>query len=132
MMLKKMSAILLQLSVTALLADSSSVKDSKNQLEWQDSSERYINIWKMANSYCKQLDLAGQSDWRLPTKEELLLFSKEKKYIKSFQYMSDNVYWSADDDPEDYLNAVTVYSGNGFISTSDKCEDFAVICVRGL
>jgi len=128
-----MKNILLMLFVLlsmSLFAKEKSVVDTKHNLEWQDSEEHTELKWKLAKGYCAQMRLNSFEDWRLPTKEELLLFSKEKSYRENFQYMSDDVYWSSDDDPKDDLNAVTVYSGNGFISTTDKCEKFATICVR--
>lgn len=48
-----------------------SVSDKKTGLMWaKDSSEDEMN-WSDAEAYCKKLNLAGHSDWRLPTVEEL-------------------------------------------------------------
>jgi len=53
------------------------VTDSKTTLEWQDDySDNGNNIksatWTDAIDYCESLSLNGQSDWRLPNKNELL------------------------------------------------------------
>jgi len=130
--MKKVLLILFIFLGISLFANEKSVVDAHNNLEWQDNEEHIELKWKLAMGYCSQKRLSGFQDWRLPTKEELLLLSKEKGYKKNFQYMSDDVYWSSDDAPKDDLNAVTAYSGNGFVSTTDKCEKYAVICVKYL
>jgi len=109
-----------------------SVIDTAHKLQWQDSvaSEEFFDIWKNAKSYCSALHLDGHNDWRLPTKKELLLLSHDKQLKNRFQHLRERVYWSGDDDPEDDLSAITVFIGNGFVSTDDKCNDNGMICVR--
>lgn len=116
----------------SLFANEKGVVDTNEHLEWQDNVEHPQLKWKLARGYCSQMRLNNFNDWRLPTKKELVDLSKETKYKKRFEYLGSSVYWSSNDDPKDDLNAVTIYSGNGFVSTSDKCDKFAVICVRGL
>jgi len=104
------------------------VKD-KN-LEWQDSREAKEEIWKMARGYCSQLRVDGKSDWRLPTPKELQELGKSHDLKKQFVYLEEGVYWSSQIDKDDEFSAITVYSGNGFISSSDKCDKYFVMCVR--
>ncbi|WP_428738672.1 DUF1566 domain-containing protein [Sulfurimonas sp.] len=118
--------ILILLSVIALAQDSI-VVDKKQTLEWQDSDEKFIAKWKLANAYCEQLKLDGKDDWRLPSKEELIALAKDKELKKEFKNMTDNIFWSNENGPFD---ATTVFSGNGFSSSTDNCEKFATICVR--
>ncbi|QOP41193.1 DUF1566 domain-containing protein [Sulfurimonas marina] len=129
-MLKKFAAVFLLFSAIAMSAQESYVVDKKHDLMWQDSDEKVIDIWKMARSHCSQLTLGGYDNWRLPTKWELVELSKDNELKQTFKHMKHNVFWSSDDDPKDHYNAITVYSGNGFISNSDKCEEYATICVR--
>jgi hypothetical protein len=69
-------------------------------------------------------------DWRLPTKEELVLLAKSQKLKKRFHYLDTELYWSSDVDKKDDLNSITVYMGNGFISATDACDKEGIICVR--
>lgn len=126
-MLKKIFIVSLLSLAIGLSAEEQIVLDVKHHLEWQDNNEKNIDIFKMAKGYCKQLDLGSYNDWRLPTKNELVTLSKDKELKKKFQYMTDNVFWSSD---TNFFDAVTVFSGNGFSSFSDKCDQYATICVR--
>lgn len=49
------------------------VTASLNHLVWQDNADavHYTYTWKEALSYCEELTLAGESDWRLPNSKEL-------------------------------------------------------------
>jgi len=101
-------------------------------LEWQDDREQKEEIWKMARGYCAQLQLDGKSDWRLPTPKELQKLVKSHNLKKQFVYLEEGVYWSSKIDKDDEFSAITVYTGNGFISSSDKCDKYFVMCVRDL
>jgi len=46
--------------------------DSETCLMWQKEEPYYTMSYKRALSYCKDLNLAGHSDWRLPTRKEYL------------------------------------------------------------
>lgn len=46
--------------------------------------------WSNANSYCQNLTLYGHSDWRLPTKDELLQMCTDKMSIGGFQVSNNN------------------------------------------
>ncbi len=122
--------------VTVLLcvqnAFGGSVIDAKHRLQWQDTleTEEFFDIWKNARSHCEGLHLDGYDDWRLPTKEELVGLARSKELKASFKHLQQSVYWSGEDDPQDDLNAITVFMGNGFVSTDDKCNDNYMICVR--
>jgi hypothetical protein len=111
-------------------AESGFIIDEKQHLQWQDNKEAQEDIWKMANGYCKQLRIGKYDDWRLPTKEELVSLSQSEKLKEKFVYLQEQVYWSSQSDKDEDLNAITVFSGNGFISSSDKCDKNSIICVR--
>jgi len=108
------------------------VIDTQESLVWQDNREAVEDIWKMANAYCKQLHLNNSDIWRLPTKEELIELSKNQNLKQDFVFLQKGVYWSSEIDKNDEFSALTVYTGNGFVSSSDKCEKYFVMCVRDL
>jgi hypothetical protein len=55
--------------------------------------------WFDAMSWVKSLKYVGYSDWRLPTKEELELFSKHRPSewfnANGFNTVPSNSYWSS-------------------------------------
>lgn len=125
------------LSFTLLYASSDtkqseSVVDTKNRLEWQDSQqiESYEDKWGIANGHCEGLNLGDHKDWRLPTNKELIALAKNAKEKKQFSYLSQQVFWTSQEDPENEINAFTVYIGNGHLSSNDECDANHIICVR--
>ncbi len=42
------------------------VTDTQTNLMWQQATAPYLLTWGQAQTYCKNLTLAGYSDWRLP------------------------------------------------------------------
>lgn len=84
-MLKGLGITFLLCCTVMLNAQSGTVVDKKHHLEWEDSDDVPIEIWKMANSYCIHLELDDKDDWRLPTEEELLSLSKNKVFKKGLR-----------------------------------------------
>ncbi|WP_457749625.1 Lcl C-terminal domain-containing protein [Sulfurimonas sp.] len=113
-----------------VLQEKQSVIDTKHHLQWQDDTSRDELKWKLAKGYCKQLKLGGYNDWRLPSKTELSVLAKSKNMKKHFKFLETQIYWTSNEDISDNLNAITIYTGNGFASTSDKCDKNFFICVR--
>ena len=54
-----------------LINGDGTVTDIRTDLTWQQQVPSSTKEWKEALSYCESLSLAGYSDWRLPTREEL-------------------------------------------------------------
>lgn len=74
--------------------------------------------WTDANAYCENLTLYGYSDWRLPTKEELLQMYNDRVNIGDF---GGNWYWSSTQDgSSDYYWAVYFFSGSTDVLISDS------------
>ena len=51
--------------------------------------------WSNASEMCKQLRLAGFSDWRLPTQGELAILYNERNKIGGFDTLNNVRYWSS-------------------------------------
>ncbi|ADN09998.1 DUF1566 domain-containing protein [Sulfurimonas autotrophica] len=109
-----------------------SVRDTKHHLQWQDtaSMQEFNDIWRLAKARCGGLSVGGHDDWRLPTKKELMYLTKSKEGKTKFSYLEDGVFWTSEEDKNDDINVVTVFSGNGFVSSSDKCDSAYAMCVR--
>ncbi|MFH0845324.1 MAG: DUF1566 domain-containing protein [Pseudomonadota bacterium] len=80
------------------------VTDLATGLMWQKSGSADTITWKEAQDYIKELNrqaLAGHSDWRLPTLEELAslmesAWQNEDLFIQAVFDKGQNVCWSSD------------------------------------
>jgi len=76
------------------------VVDRDNNLMWEDREENIKNylIHEDAENYCKNLTLAGYSNWRLPDIEEFALIVDKNRYPKnidkSFRFIDNTGYWA--------------------------------------
>lgn len=64
------------------------VTQSKTGLIWQGQENETKRPWPAALDYCESLQLAGHSDWRLPTKVEL-------NSLVDFTQNHAEYYWSS-------------------------------------
>ncbi len=95
----------------------SSVEDKNSGLIWQrrDSQKRYD--WKGALNYCENLNLDGNSDWRLPNARELQSIVDYEKHDPALDRkifpMTDTKawYWSSTTHGDEISNAVYVCMG---------------------
>jgi len=76
------------------------VIDKDRKLMWQDDKAVINNKmnWQQARKYCKNLNLAGFSDWRLPTIQELNTIIDLDRYnpaiAKEFKNVKSERYWT--------------------------------------
>lgn len=80
--------------------NNSVVINDKNRLMWQDDKQVVTTLLnhKQAEKFCKNLDFAGYSDWRLPSVEEYIpiIYKKHPKNINyAFRYHIKSNYWAA-------------------------------------
>jgi hypothetical protein len=57
--------------INAFILNPHSVIDQATGLEWQRRDDGKSRNWVQAHTYCRQLQLNGHTDWRLPTAKEL-------------------------------------------------------------
>jgi hypothetical protein len=114
------------------------VTDSKLGLVWQDNSaaKSTKKKWKSAKKYCKNLSLAGYSDWRLPSYEELLSIVDYDRYDPAIMPSFKNVntsdyYWSSSSYVSDDEYAWIVNFKIGYTYYYGKTNGYYVRCVRG-
>lgn len=80
---------------------------------------------------------AGQSDWRLPSEEELLsLVDYSKNFpainVTLFAYLpTNNYFWSASSDANIAVNAWVVSFSDGYAPSTVRNQNFLALLVRG-
>ena len=102
-----------------------------DDLMWQDNldAKSVVRSWQGAKDYCKNLSLAGYSDWRLGNKDEFTRLYKHKNKLKYFYY---GYYWSSTSYEGNTYNAWGVFFYNGYVmSYGNKSSNAYVRCVRG-
>ncbi len=78
--------------------------DERTGLTWQTISFDEYMTWSEAAQYCENLELAGYSDWRLPTAKELFSLSNfsnsfsaiDTNYFTIDNLSSDALFWASD------------------------------------
>jgi len=113
------------------------VIDLDRHLMWQDNSEAKSvkKSWQGAKEYCRNLSLAGYSDWRLPTLSELITISDKTRYnpaiAKQFKNVAvDDYYWSSSSNVDISNFAWRLDFKNGYDYSGYKNSYDYVRCVR--
>ncbi|MBO4699939.1 acyl carrier protein [bacterium] len=84
--------------------------------------------WYEAIQYAENLRKGGFTDWRVPTKDELLEIYKIKDICGI--HKDEGWFWSSSTLSDDADYAWFVYFGNGYVSYSNKTSSNDVRCVR--
>jgi hypothetical protein len=114
--------------------DDGTVSDTVTGLMWQQAENGGERTWRIALSTCEALELAGQSDWRLPDIRELQSIVDDRNYfpaIASVFNIGNEGYWSGTTDTQTPGNAWYVQFQRGFADNSSKSDAYRVRCVRG-
>ncbi len=86
------------------------------------------NDWESVNAMCDNSTLGGYTDWRLPTKDELMKLYTNRNEIKGF---SNESYWSSTPYSA-YGDYYCVSFYNGTLSSGYKSVNKSARCVRSL
>jgi hypothetical protein len=118
------------------------VMDSNSGLIWARDTHvvgKLLN-WKKATEYVKNLNYANNNNWRLPTKEELMILSKygrnhDKEWINNISTddIRNHIYWSSSQDVgySTYSYAVNLNDGSVYtVSNSSDLDEYYVWPVR--
>lgn len=89
--------------------------------------------WNNINAMCENSVVAGKTDWRLPTKDELMAMYNERNYIGGFttEYSSYGCYWSSTLDYSFYYYYIRFNNG-AIISSAGSYYEVSGRCVRTL
>jgi hypothetical protein len=110
------------------------VTDARTNLMWQKTTSPAMN-YESAVAYCKNLSLAGHTDWRLPTKNELISladknFSKPTIDTGVFPDTFSFGYWTSTISAEDPNDIIFIYFATGKPGNGDKSDMYYVRTVR--
>jgi hypothetical protein len=103
---------------------------------WQRFVESKTRVWNEARDYCDRLDLGGYSDWRLPSRVELLSIvdlthSQPSINQTAFPKTPSDWFWTSSVDAENPTTAAWyVYFYFGYPKTYAMSNQFRVRCVR--
>lgn len=112
------------------------VLDRETQLIWSRETLPCGEVsWKKAQKACADLSLAGWTDWRLPTRKELLSLVDDTRYSPAIDtaYFDcrSSWYWTSTPaafSPGDYAWCVFFYDGDSYWGNQDS--DYYVRAVR--
>ena len=92
----------------------------------------FYGTWDGASRYAKNLRIGGFDDWRVPTREELIVIERMKKVcgIDSGIGRCDDYFWSSSTQLGNTNYAWRVSFGNGDVDNDFKSYDNYVRCVR--
>ncbi len=112
------------------------IYDKTTSLIWQDSKEnaKLSLTYAKAQNYCSKLIIDKNSEFRLPTMNELQTIIDYKNYdpaiVKGFEHVSNDSYWTstpfADDDKVVWL----IHFKKGERYVKDKHYDRYIRCVQ--
>jgi hypothetical protein len=129
--------------------DVGTVTDNNTGLMWQKENGTNTYNWYEASGFfdatnnpdsrnvCSALSLGGYTDWRLPSKKELVSLvdysvSAPGPMIKdTFINTSASSFWSSTENAGNPAGAWAVDFNYGNVASYNKTTDYAVRCVRG-
>jgi hypothetical protein len=119
-------------------ADTNCVLDNLTGLVWaRNANLGGAKTWAAAIDFCEGLNYGGQSDWRLPNRNELNSLIDLRKNDPAlpqghpFALVQSDEYWSSSSFAVDTVNAWTVYVPFGHAYDEHKATLFSVWPVRG-
>ncbi len=124
--------------VVATNGEDAVVTDSLTGLMWTKTANiDGQKTWTNAIHYCRALDHAGYTDWRLPNVRELhslISYGQSDPALPSghpFTVLEPVLYWSSTTSASNAEFAWLLYLFDGFTDTANRANEFYVWPVRG-
>lgn len=109
--------------------DNGTVLDKISRLVWQKEVGGGMTV-DDALTYCENLTLAGEDDWRLPNIKELFSLSNSSAEYSEFPEMDNVVFWSSTGEDESmFINFSFDNLGTSWNDPNDGTR--SIRCVRG-
>ena len=109
------------------------VRDKNTGLFWESQNEAWTKTWKQAKAYCEDLNKWWKTNWRLPTKKELIWlvdFSRYSPAINTNYFtVVSNGYWASTTDAYSIVRAWILDFNNGDTYWYNKTGSYYVLCV---
>lgn len=112
------------------------VRDDVTGLVWQQTHDDVYRRWEDALAYCEDLDLADQTDWRLPEVHELATIIDYGTHSPSidtayFPYTFPTNYWTATRYADLSYFSWRIAFNAGAVGTASQGDQYYARCVRG-
>jgi hypothetical protein len=117
------------------LATPDVVLDRVTRLVWQRRLPDQFFTFQDAGRHCAELRLAGHSDWRLPSRIELVSLLDTTRIqpsidTQAFPNTPNDWFWTSSPAADDPTAAWYVYFYFGYPKTDERSSKFSVRCVR--
>jgi len=121
----KENKIYIEKDVHLMWQDQAYVDAEDGAYKRHHSTEK-AGTWNHAINYCRRLNYAGYTDWRLPTKDELVHVHRKEGEV--FSYYRGNDFWSSTPTTENRY--YVVYPADAYQYKRSRRETNYIRCVR--
>lgn len=115
------------------------LNDSHLRLMWTQRDNGHATDWFEARNYCDKLELAGRTDWRLPTFREVKSLYYKGRTIDCGTWPGCNIHfpfiltqyivWASEQIGDKYANAFYFTNGGGGATGLYEKEKARALCV---
>jgi len=111
---------------TGLMWQDAAYTDAEDGAQARGRSAGKAGNWRYAVSYCRTLNYAGYTDWRLPTADELLGVHHEEG--QHFAHFRDKDFWTST--PTSEGKYYVIYPADAYRYKRSPRESNYIRCVR--
>ena len=115
--------------------DDGTVTDAATGLIWQQQDDDTVRNYFTAITYCRNLNLTGMNDWRVPHVKELIStvdyrIDTTTSDIRMFPDTNNAGYWTVTGQARNVGNAWVIDFSSGQVVSTNKDSQRFVRCVR--